>query len=60
MRQRVPLWGAVRIAVEREPLTNLLAGHITLHVYNAPPVPAQRIDFILEYDVSYVETALVA
>ena len=55
------LYGArCALLAEENPLTNLLAGHITLHVYNAPPVPAQRIDFILEYDVSYVETALVA
>ena len=55
------LYGArCELRAEENPLTNLLAGHITLHVYNAPPVPAQRIDFILEYDVSYVETALTA
>ena len=29
------------------PLTSLLDGIITLHIYNAPPVPAQEIDFIL-------------
>lgn len=55
------LYGArCELRPEENPLTNLLAGHITLHVYNAPPVPAQRIDFLLEYDVSYVEAALVA
>lgn len=55
------LYGArCALLANENPLTNLLAGHITLHVYNAPPVPAQRIDFILEYDVSYVETALVS
>ena len=45
---------------EENPLTSLLDGIITLHIYNAPPVPAQEIDFILEYDVSYMETALAA
>ena len=55
------LYGArAELLAEEKPLTELLAGHITLHVYNAPPVPAQRIDFILEYDVSYMETALTA
>lgn len=55
------LYGARCVLLaEENPLDNLLAGHITLHVYNAPPVPAQRIDFILEYDVSYMETALLA
>ena len=55
------LYGARAVLLaEENPLTSLLAGHITLHVYNSPPVPAQRIDFILEYDVSYMETALTA
>lgn len=55
------LYGArCELLASENPLTSLLAGHITLHVYNAPPVPAQRIDFILEYDVSYVEAALTA
>ncbi|NCE63023.1 phage tail protein [Pseudoflavonifractor sp. 524-17] len=55
------LYGArAELLAEENPLANLLDGHITLHVYNAPPVPAQEIDFILEYDVSYMETALSA
>ena len=55
------LYGArAEMLAEENPLTNLLDGHITLHVYNAPPVPMQQADFILEYDVSYMETALAA
>lgn len=55
------LYGArCELLASENPLTSLLAGHITLHVYNAPPVPAQLIDFTLEYDVSYMETALTA
>ena len=55
------LYGArADMLAEENPLTSLLDGIITLHVYNAPPVPAQEIDFILEYDVSYMETALAA
>ena len=30
------------------------------HVYMTPPSPAQEIDFVLEYDVSYVRSALAA
>lgn len=53
------LYGArAEMLAEENPLTSLLDGIITLHVYHAPPVPAQEIDFILEYDVSYMETAL--
>ena len=55
------LYGARAEMLEEEnPLTSLLDGIITLHIYNAPPVPAQEIDFILKYDVSYMETALAA
>ncbi len=41
-------------------LTDLMDGKITLHVYMTPPSPAQEIDFTLEYDASYVESALSA
>ena len=55
------LYGArAEMLASENPVTSLLDGIITLHVYNAPPVPAQEIDFILEYDVSYMETALTA
>ena len=55
------LYGArAEMLASENPLTSLLDGIITLHVYNAPPVPAQEIDFILEYDVSYMEAALTA
>ena len=55
------LYGArAEMLAEENPLTSLLDGIITLHIYNAPPVPAQEIDFILEYDVSYMEAALTA
>ncbi len=42
------------------PLTNLMAGIVKLHIYITPPVPAQEIDFVLEYDASYVTAALQA
>lgn len=42
---------------EENPLTDLMAGIIRLHVYMTPPSPAQEIDFYLEYDASYVEQA---
>ena len=39
-------------------LTALMAGVVNLHVYMTPPSPAQEIDFVLEYDVAYVTSAL--
>lgn len=40
------------------PLANLMAGIIKVHIYLTPPSPAQEIDFVLEYDASYVTDAL--
>lgn len=53
------LLGARVEMIEAEnPLENLMAGIIKLHVYLTPPGPAQEIDFTLEYDASYVSSAL--
>ena len=52
------LGGRVEYSAAENPTTNLMAGIIKLHVYITPPSPAQEIDFVLEYDVSYVESAL--
>lgn len=43
---------------EENPLTNLMAGIIKIHVYITPPSPAQEIDFVLEYATEYVTSAL--
>jgi len=51
--------GARVEAKENEnPLTDLMAGVIRVHIYVTPPSPAQEIDFLLEYDISYVKSAL--
>ena len=34
--------------------TDLLAGHYTFHVYEAFPTPAEWIEFLIEFDVSYL------
>ena len=49
---------SVEMLESENPLTNLMAGIIKLHVYMTPPSPAQEIDFVLEYDASYVTSAL--
>ena len=43
---------------DENPLANLMAGIIKVHIYITPPSPAQEIDFVLEYDQSYVTAAL--
>ena len=40
---------------EENPVTDLMAGIMRIHLYITPPSPAQEIDFTLEYDVAYVE-----
>ena len=52
------LGARVEMEDDENPLTNLMAGIVKLHVYLTPPSPAQEIDFVLEYDASYVTSAL--
>ena len=46
------LGGDIKFLESENPLTDLLQGIIRFHVYITPPVPAQEIDAILEYDVN--------
>lgn len=41
-------------------LDDLMAGIIRLHIYMTPPGPAQEVDFVMEYDTSYVSEAFGA
>lgn len=43
---------------EENPLTDLLNGHLTVHTFLAPYVPAEYIENINEYDTSALEAAL--
>lgn len=52
------LGGRVEMIDEENPLTNIMAGIIKLHLYLTPPTPAQEIDFVLEYDANYATSAL--
>lgn len=52
------LGGRVEMLDSENPETNLMAGIIKLHVYITPPSPAVEINFVLEYDASYVKSAL--
>lgn len=40
------------------PLTDLMAGIIKIHIYMTPPSPAQEVGFVLEYNAEYVTSAL--
>lgn len=52
------LGGRCEMLSDENPLTNLMAGIIKLHMYITPPSPAQEIDFVIEYDTAYVTDAL--
>ncbi len=51
------LGARVEMVDSENPVTDLMAGIVRLHVFMTPPSPAQEIDFTLEYDASYVESA---
>lgn len=52
------LGARVEFNEDENPVTNLMAGIVKLHIYITPPSPMQECDFVLEYDASYVTTAL--
>lgn len=47
--------GRIEYLKEENSAIDLLAGKLKFHIYIAPPVPAQEIEFLIEYDVSYLE-----
>ncbi len=49
------LGARVEMLESENPSTNLMQGILKLHIYMTPPSPAQEIDFVLEYDASYIE-----
>lgn len=48
----------VEFKSDENPVTNLLAGHLTTHTYMAPYIPAEYIENIREYDVTALEAAV--
>ena len=52
------LGARAEMLAEENPLLDLMAGILRIHIYSTPPSPAQEIDFTLEYDPDYVQAAL--
>lgn len=50
------LGGRVVFNRAENPQTSLTNGHVKFHVYLGYEVPAEYIEFVLEYDLSYLET----
>ena len=54
--QNYILGGRVEFRQDENPTTDLMDGIARFHVYLTPPSPNREIDFILEYDATYLET----
>ena len=50
------LGGRIEFNEEENKDTDLMAGIAHFHIYLTPPSPAKELDFILEYDASYLST----
>jgi len=53
------LGGRVEFRDEDNSLTGIMSGKASFRIYMTPPSPAKEIEFILEYDPSYVTAALM-
>lgn len=52
------LGGRVEFNADENPTTSLISGKAVFHIFLTPPSPAKEIEFVLEYDPSYVTAAL--
>lgn len=48
------LGGRIEFLASENPESDLMDGIVRFHVYVTPPSPARQIDFIVEYDASYL------
>lgn len=48
----------VEFREDENPVTSLLDGHLTVHTYLAPYIPAEQIENIREYDVDALQAAM--
>ncbi len=54
------LGGRVEFIASENSKTSLMSGKAIFHIFLTPPSPAKEIEFILEYDASFLESALAA
>jgi len=53
------LGARVELRESDNPLTDLMMGIIRPRIFITPPPPLQELEFLLEYDIKYVESALM-
>ena len=51
------LGGRVEMRPEENSTESLMAGKIVFHIFMTPPSPAKEIEFVQEYDISYIVSA---
>lgn len=54
------LGGRVEFNASENPTTDLINGINRFHVYVTPPIPNEDMEFILEFDISYLENLFAA
>lgn len=55
MADEIIIGGRIEFLEEENSDTDLMAGKAKFHIYLTPPSPAKELDFVLEYDISYLE-----
>ena len=50
--------GRIEFRADENPIEQIIGGKIVFHTYIAPWVPAEVISDILEFDPTYIESAL--
>lgn len=60
MADEVIIGGRIEFLEEENSDTDLMAGKAKFHICLTPSSPAKELDFVLEYDVSYLENLFVA
>lgn len=50
------LGGRIEFRADENPDTDLMDGIVRFHLYVTPPSPAREIDFVVEYDTSYLSS----
>ncbi len=54
------LGGRIEFNESENTTTSLASGKATFHLFLTPPSPAKEMEFVLEYDMSYLTSALTA
>jgi phage tail sheath protein FI len=54
------LGGRVEFSSSENPTANLIDGIVKFHIYLTPPIPAEDMEFVLEFDTTYLSNLFAA